>query len=298
MSTTHIHLSRAPSDTTYSHVSAPTQFVEAGGVRYAYRRFGTELGTPLLFLPHFRAGMDHWDPLVTDGLGTNRPVILFDNAGVASSSGDTPGTFEAQADHVAIFVRGLGLQRVDVLGFSIGGYVAQAFTLRFPDLVRRLVLVGTAPRGGEQEGTHPDVPRVASNLVPSREDFLFLFFEPSETSQAAGKAFWERRHQRTSDVDPPSSEQTMKAQAAAIQSWRERQGEPYVELQRIKQPTLVVNGRHDIMVPTINSYILSQHIPNAELILYPDSGHGSLFQYPQLFVSDVARFLDADVAFS
>ena len=298
MSTTHIHLSRAPSGTTYSHVSAPTQFVEAGGVRYAYRRFGTEIGTPLVFLPHFRAGMDHWDPLVTDGLGTNRPVILFDNTGVASSSGETPDTFEAQADHVATFVRALGLQRVDVLGFSIGGYVAQAFTLRFPDLVRRLVLVGTAPRGGEQEGTHPDVPRVARNLVPSREDFLFLFFEPSETSQAAGRAFWERRHQRTTDVDPPSTEQTMKAQTAAIQSWREQHGAHHAELQQIKQPTLVVNGRHDIMVPTINSYILSQHIPNAELILYPDSGHGSLFQYPHLFVSHVARFLDADVAFS
>jgi pimeloyl-ACP methyl ester carboxylesterase len=272
--------------------------VEAGGFRYAYRRFGIEIGTPLVFLPHFRAGMDHWDPLVTDGLGANRPVILFDNAGVASSSGETPDTFEAQAEHVATFVRALGLQRVDVLGFSIGGYVAQAFTLRFPDLVRRLVLVGTAPRGGEQEGTHPDVLRVARNLVPSREDFLFLFFEPSETSRAAGKAFWERRHQRTTDVDPPSSEQTMKAQTVAIQSWREQQPTPYAELQQIKQPTLVVNGRHDIMVPTINSYILSQHIPNAELILYPDSGHGSLFQYPRLFVSHVARFLDADVACS
>src|SRR5712692_7418687 len=134
MSTTHIHLSRAPSGTTYSHVSAPTQFVEAGGVRYAYRRFGTEAGTPLLFLPHFRAGMDHVDPLLTDGLGANRPVILFDNAGDASSGGETPDTFEAQADHVATFVRALGLQHVDVLGFSTRGHIAQAFTLRFPDL--------------------------------------------------------------------------------------------------------------------------------------------------------------------
>src|SRR5258708_6328095 len=125
MSTTHIPLSRAPSGAPSSHVSAPTRFVEAGGVRYAYRRFGTEIGTPLVFLPHFRAGMDQWDPLVTDGLGANRPVILFDNAGVASSSGATPDTFEAQAEHLAIFVRGLVLQRFDVLGFSIGRYAAQ-----------------------------------------------------------------------------------------------------------------------------------------------------------------------------
>src|ERR1700736_6976362 len=148
-------------NTTYSHVTAPTDFVETRGVRYAYRRFGTRIGTPLVLLPHFRAGMDHWDPLVTDGLASNRPVILFDNAGVASSSGETPDTFEAQADHVATFVRALGLQHVDVLGFSIGGYIAQAFTLRFSDLIRRLVLVGTAPRGGEQQGTQPDDPRGA-----------------------------------------------------------------------------------------------------------------------------------------
>ena len=285
-------------NTTYSHVTAPTDFVEARGVRYAYRRFGTRIGTPLVLLPHFRAGMDHWDPLVTDGLASNRPVILFDNAGVASSSGETPDTFEAQADHAASFVEALDVPRVDVLGFSIGGYVAQAFTLRYPETVRRLILVGTAPRGGEQEGTHPDVPRVAQDPVLTREDFLFLFFAPSVTSQAAGIAFWERRHRRTLDVDPPSSEQTMNAQTTAIGKWREQRGERFADLQQIKQPTLVVNGSHDIMVPTINSYILSQRIPDAQLILYPDSGHGSLFQYAELFVAHASRFLDAAVAFT
>ena len=170
-------------NTTYSHVTAPTDFVEARGVRYAYRRFGTRIGTPLVLLPHFRAGMDHWDPLVTDGLASNRPVILFDNAGVASSSGETPDTFEAQADHAASFVEALDLPRVDVLGFSIGGYVAQAFTLRYPETVRRLILVGTAPRGGEQEGTHPDVPRVAQDPVLTREDFLFLFSSPPQQAR-------------------------------------------------------------------------------------------------------------------
>jgi len=217
---------------------------------------------------------------------------------VASTSGETPNTFDAQADHVATFSAVLGLSQVDVLGFSIGGYVAQTFTLRYPESVRRLILVGTAPRGGETEGTHPDVSRVARNPVPDLEDFLFLFFEPSETSEAAGKAFWERRHQRTIDVDPSSSEQTMKAQTSAIVAWREQHGERYAELSHIQQPTLVVNGHHDIMVPTINSYILSERIPNAELIVYPNSGHGSLFQYPDLFVSHAARFLDTNVAFS
>jgi pimeloyl-ACP methyl ester carboxylesterase len=281
-----------------SHVTAPTRFAEAGGIRYAYRRFGAQAGTPLVFLQHFRGGMDNWDPLVTDGLAANRPVILFDNAGVAGSSGQTPDTIDALGDDAAAFITALGLPQADVLGFSIGGAIAQALTLRHPGLVRRLILVGTIPRAGETEGRDPDVPAVAGRPVPALEDFLFLFFEKSETSQLAGKQFWERRHERTVDVDPPSSPQTAQAQSAALAEWRTQRGERFGELAAITQPTLVVNGRHDIMLPTINSYILAQHIPAAQLIIYPDSGHGSLFQYPALFVAHAARFLDADVAFT
>src|SRR6202035_5480282 len=197
-----------------THVTAPICFVEADGIRYAYRRFGSESGTPLVFLQPCRGGLDNWDPLVTDGLAQGRPVILFNNAGVASSSGETPDTIDAMGDHVAVFVKALGLSQVDVLGFSIGGYVAQSVVLRHPQLVRRLVLAGTAPRNGEPS-TNPRVREVAGNAVPSLEDFLFLFFSPSEASQAAGRAFWERRHQRK-DADPPTSVQTMQAQAAAL----------------------------------------------------------------------------------
>ena len=282
-----------------SHLTAPTQFVTANGIRYAYRRFGIESGTPLIFLQHFRGGMDHWDPAVTDALAANRPVILFDNTGVAGSSGETPDTVEAQADDAAAFVGALGLTQVDVLGFSIGGYVAQALTLSYPALVRRLVLVGTKPRAGDDTDRHPDVNTVGTRHdIPTLEDFQFLFFAPSPSSQAASESFWKRRHQRTTDTDPPTSKQTMQAQVAAIVDWKQPHGEPFAELATITQPTLVVNGSRDVMVPTINSYLLAQHIPNAELIIYPDSGHGSLFQYPDLFVTHVARFLDTAVAFT
>jgi pimeloyl-ACP methyl ester carboxylesterase len=144
-----------------THLTAPTRFVEANGIRYAYRRFGSEAGTPLVFLPHFRAGMDHWDPTVTDGLAQGRPVVLFDNAGVASSSGETPDTHDAMGDHVAVFVNALRLSQVDVLGHSIGGIIAQSLVLRHPHLVRRLVLAGTGPRAGERvPATDPESGRL------------------------------------------------------------------------------------------------------------------------------------------
>jgi len=273
-----------------THLTAPTLFIQANAVRYAYRRFGSQTGTPLVFLQHFRGGLDNWDPLVTDGLAQGRPVILLNNAGVASSSGETPETIDEMSDHVAAFIEALELTQVDVLGFSIGGYVAQSLVLRHPRLVRRLVLVGTGPRNGEPS-TDSRIPEVATHPVPTLEDFLFLFFSPSVASQAAGKAFWERRHQRK-DADPPSSPQTMKAQLAALMEWRKPRGERYADLKTIQQPTLVVNGNHDIMVPTINSFTLAQHIPNAQLIVYPDSGHAAQFQYPRLFVTHTELFLD------
>jgi pimeloyl-ACP methyl ester carboxylesterase len=250
----------------------------------------------LLFLQHFRGGMDHWDPAVTDGFAATRPVVLFDNAGVAGSSGETPNTVEAMADHAADFIGALGLSQIDILGFSIGGYVAQALALRHPAIVRRLVLVGTRPRGSEPS-RDPKFGEYAGMTDPKTgegplEAFLYLFFSSSETSQAAGRAFWERRHQRKKEVDPQSSPQTMAAQIAALTSWREVRGQRYAELNNINHPTLVVNGNNDVMVPTINSYILSQNLPHAMLIVYPDSGHGSLFQFPELFVAHGTMFLD------
>jgi pimeloyl-ACP methyl ester carboxylesterase len=282
---------------TYTHITAPTEFAESDGVRFAYRRFGKNQGVPLLFMPHYRAGMDHWDPAVTDGFAASRPVILFDNAGVSGSSGQTPNTMEAMAENAAKFVGALNLSTVDVLGHSIGGYISQTLALLHPKTVRRLILAGTGPRGGEPS-TDPKVREWGDSTDPqtgesSLDAFLYLFFRPSPTSQAAGKAFWERRHLRKQDADRPSTPQTMTAQRAAIIAWSKVSGERYAELDNIRQPTLVVNGNHDIMIPTINSYNLSQRIPQAQLIIYSDSGHGALFQFSELFVAHGSMFLDA-----
>jgi len=280
-----------------THITAPTRFVESNGIRFAYRHFGRESGIPLLFFQHFRGGMDHWDPAVTDGFAQDRPVVLFDNAGVAASSGDTPNSIETMADHAAAFVRALGLSQVDVLGFSIGGYVSQTLALRHRTLVRRMILAATGPRGGDPS-QDPQAAEYAASTDPitgesSLEAFLYLFFRPTATSQAAGRAFWERRQERKKDVDPPSTPQTLAAQRAATAEWRQIRGERFSELKDISQPTLVVNGNHDVMIPTINSFTLSQGIPRAQLIIYPDSGHGVLFQFPELFVAHGRMFLES-----
>jgi len=282
----------------HSHNTAPTEFIEVEGAPVAFRSFGAEKGTPIVLLNHYRAGMDHWDPIVTDGLAQGRKVFLYDYRGVAASGGDPRESFEAMGNDVAAFSRALGLTEIDVLGFSIGGMIGLDLVRTNPKLVRRLIVADAKPRSGDTEGVDPRVREVADNPVPVLEDFLFLFFEPSDLSQQAGKAFWQRRHERTEGEDPASSDRATNAQRAAIVEWSRQKGERYAELRCITQPTLVVHGHHDIMQPPINAYTLAQLIPLAQLVIYPDSGHGAIFQFPDLFVDHATRFLDANPAFS
>jgi pimeloyl-ACP methyl ester carboxylesterase len=277
-----------------THNTATTQFLDANGVRYAYRRFGEGKRPPLVCLQHFRGGLDNWDPLVTDGLAEGGQVILFNNAGIASSGGESPNHIAGMAAHVLAFLDALGITNIDLFGFSMGGFVAQQVVLNRPELVRRLILAGTGPEGGEDMVAYaPEVTAQATTPIPTEASFLYLFFAPTPTSQAAGRAFWKRRNARA-DQDTPSSLSAMAAQAAAIGAWGAVPAtNRYAQLRNIVQPTLVVNGKHDLLVPTINSYILQQQLPNATLIIYPDSGHGGIFQFPEAFVREANLFLNS-----
>jgi pimeloyl-ACP methyl ester carboxylesterase len=286
-------------DMVHTHQTAPTQFVDAAGVRFAYRRFGKQSGVPLIFNMHFTGTMDHWDPLVTDGLAATREVILFNNAGISSTSGEVPASAEEMAANAAAFIRALGLAKVDVLGFSLGGFVAQALTLAHPGLVRRLILVGTGPRGGEGMATLTPEAQAVFGASYANPDELWLggFFTPTEASQAAGRAFLKRFRLRQQGRDPEISEKVAPAQINAIGKWGAPRADAFDYLRKIVHPTLVINGSNDVIIYTVNSLILQQNLPNAQLILYPDSNHGSQYQYPALFVADVTRFLDAAVPF-
>lgn len=276
----------------YTHHSAPTQFVEANGIRFAYRRFGKKEGVPLIFNQHLMGNLDSWDPAVTDGLAQGREVILFNNAGVASSTGEIPRTFSGMATNAGHFIDALGLSQVDILGFSIGSMVAQMIALQRPELVRKVILVGSGPRNGENVLLTPESQEIFGKKYINPDDFwLEGFFTSSAESMAAGRAFLKRRDARTEDRDVENTQRVAEAQLAASAEWSNQDGERFVYLRQIKQPTLVVNGKTDIIVYTINSFHLYQGLPNAQLILYPDAAHGSIYQYPELFVAHVSAFL-------
>jgi pimeloyl-ACP methyl ester carboxylesterase len=287
---------RVATSSDASAATASTRFIRTRLETYAYRRFGGGIAPPLVFLQHFTGTLDNWDPAVADPLARGREVILFESAGLGRSTGSVSTTIPDMARHFVAFADALGLTQVDLLGFSLGGMVAQVAALERPSLVRRMLLVGTAPEGGEDimHLEKPELSRILSD--PTLEGYqvlVKLFFTPSQSSQAAGHAFSTRLMARTEDREPPSGPNVAQAQVTAFRAWERVDGERFAKLRRITQPCLVVNGVFDNMIPVRNSYFLVEHLPNATLLVYPDAGHGSLFQFHASFVQQARMLLDA-----
>ena len=273
----------------YTHETVPTQFVEANGIRYAYRRFGKRGTIPLLLLGYFNSNLDGWDPDVTNGLAADHEVILLDNAGDGASGGKTPPTVVEMTKHCVAFCRALSLKQIHAVGFSLGGMIAQQLALEHPELVGRLILLGTGPRGGEDMNFTELSPEEQADPVAF---LLAAFFSPSEASQTAGHEYLKRLESRKNDRALPVSKDSAIAQVAAIRQWGTIPATGrYATLKSITHPTLIVHGNKDIVVTPINAFILAEHLPNAQLIMYPDSSHGAYSQYAENFLENARPFL-------
>jgi pimeloyl-ACP methyl ester carboxylesterase len=273
-----------------SYAKAPARTVTAGGTTYAYRELGPKGGIPVVFFVHLAATLDNWDPRIIDPIAKGRHVIAFDNRGVGASTGRVPDSVEAMADDAYTFITALGFDMVDVFSFSLGGMVAQALVVRHPELVRKLVLTGTGPRGGKDIDkvagtTYRDMLRAALNRSDPKE---FLFFNRNAAGKPAARAFVGRLTERTVDRDAKISVKAFQTQLKAIKNWG--RGTPD-DLSTITRPALIANGDNDRMVPSNLSEDIHRRIKGSELIIYPDSGHGGIFQYHEQFAPVAVEFL-------
>ena len=273
-----------------SYAQAPARTVSAGGVTYAYRELGPKGGIPVVFFVHLAATLDNWDPRIIDPIAKNRHVITFDQRGVGASTGKVPTTLEEAADHAYEFITALGFDKIDIFSFSMGGMIAQDLIVKHPDLVRRLVLTGTGPRGGKDIDkvvgvTYWDILRATLTRSDPKE---FLFFNRDATGKIAGKAFVSRLQERTVDRDKDIALTALRTQLKAIQKFGRSAA---ADLSTFTQPTLIANGDHDRMVPTVLSEDLHRRIKDSQLIIYPNSGHGGIFQFHEEFAPVAAEFL-------
>lgn len=271
--------------------NVPTQTISAGGVDFAYRELGqSNGGTPVVFLVHLAAVLDNWDPRIMDGIAAKHHVIAFDNRGIGASSGSASNSMEQMADDAITFIKAKGFKQVDLLGFSLGGMIAQEIVLKEPQLVRKLVLAGTGPAGGEGISSVAGVTiyDILRGFFTGQDAKQFLFFTRTPNGIEAGKAFLERLKERTENRDKDISVGAFLAQLQALRAWGQK--EP-ADLSAVKQPVLVVNGDADRMVPTSNTHDLARRLPNSTLIIYPDAGHGGIFQFHANFVPSALEFL-------
>ena len=281
----HQHPASAP-----SYTNAPTKSVSVGDTQFVYRELGTQNGVPVIFVNHLYANLDNWDPRVVDGIAAKHHVITFDNRGIGATKGKTPDSVEAMAKDAVAFIRALGYDQVDLLGFSLGGFVSQVIAQQEPTLVRKIILAGTGPAGGEgilnvTKLTYLDTFHAVSTFKDPKE---LLFFTRTAHGKSEAKAFVKRLKERTDDRDKTVSVRAFQTQLKAIRKWGLEQP---ADLSRIQHPVLVANGDDDRMVPTSNSYDLASRLPNATLRIYPDAGHGGIFQFHDRFVGEALTFL-------
>jgi len=274
-----------------SYKDAPAKSIDAAGTTFAYRELGPKGGVPVGFFVHLAATLDNWDPRIIDPIAQRRHVIAFDNRGVGASSGDVPGSIEEMAEDAAAFIKALGFDQVDIFSFSLGGMVAQALVVRHPELVRRLILTGTGPAGGKDMDkvagvTYYDMLRAT---LTRQDPKVFLFFNRNDTGKRAAHAFVERLKERTENRDAPIKVKAFRTQLKAIKRWS--RSAP-ADLSKITQPTLIANGDNDRMVPSVLSEDLHRRIAGSELIIYPDSGHGGIFQFHDQFAPRALEFLE------
>jgi pimeloyl-ACP methyl ester carboxylesterase len=272
------------------HKNAPTKTVDVGGAKFAYRQFGAESGVPVILLTHLAAVLDNWDPRVVDGIAAKHRVITFDNRGVGASTGKTPDTIQAMARDAVSFIRALGFAQVDLLGFSMGGMIAQVIAQNEPQLVRKLMLTGTGPAGGKgmKEVVWVAQLDTVRGLLSRQDPKQFLFFTRTANGKRAGKQFLARLKERTVDRDTPIAITSYYAQLKACYNWGKQ--EPH-DLSKIAHPVLLANGDNDRMLPTPNTLDMAKRLPNNELAIYPDAGHGGIFQYHEAFVKAALKFL-------
>jgi pimeloyl-ACP methyl ester carboxylesterase len=274
-----------------THTTAETKFAQAAGAELAYRRFGRAGNLPLVMLQHFRGNLDNWDPAFTDALAAEREIILVDYPGVGSSTGEPSGSITQTARQIVAFADALGLGPIDLLGFSIGGFVAQEIALVRPTLMRRLVLAATGPKGAPgMHGWRHDIADAARG-ESKPENLLYIMFAHTETSQAKGVEFLGRFTERQEGRDAPTSDAVRDAQYDAIVEWGIPDHAALQRLTGIKSPTLVIQGDGDLMIPTKLSHLMAGLIPDAQIRIYPDAAHGFLFQYPAEVSAEVNAFL-------